>query len=104
LASLLDLELLESIGSQPSSPGQRQIFKLLSRSKCFKVLCPSNICFTYVPPEHEIDANFALIIVQIHFLLNKFYNISHFMLKLVTFEFSKTYLVPVPGRLRKAAI
>ncbi len=53
------------------------------------------ICF-YVPPEHEMDANFAWIIVQIHFLLNKFYNISHIMLKISNFRIFKN--ISSPGK------
>jgi len=67
----------------------------------------SQQCIFYVPPEPKMDADFAWIIVQIHFLLNKFYDISHIMLKLVTFEFSKTSQVPVKRpsrRLRNAEL
>jgi len=56
-------------------------------------MCLSNICLMY-PPEHKMDADFAGIISQIHSLLNKFNNISHIMLKYVTFEFPKTFQVP----------
>jgi len=59
---------------------------LKSRSKTnfnFQVTVPvkmikgivSQQCMFYVPPEHKMDADFACIIVQIHFLLNKFYNL-----------------------------